>query len=172
MELRPIDGYEIGRCRSCGATAVQDLALAGLLGADGGAERLLLTTEIADLGRGEAAARCPACGRESVCLGLLREQWVGCCGACRTVTLPAGALEELRWKADDRRLAELEEVLGGGGGAWWWSVPAAILALLAEAAAAAVRWWRRRTARRARQRGASAGGEETRLPPPPEKPPV
>jgi Zn-finger nucleic acid-binding protein len=173
MEIRPIDGYEVGCCPRCGATAVQDLALVGLLGAVGGAERLLLTAELEALGRGDAVARCPACGRESVRLGLLREQWIGQCGACRTVTLPAGGLEELRWKMGDQRLAEVEEVLDeeaeAAGQAGRWS----LFAALVEAAAAAVRWWRRVAARRARRRGAAAGaGEATRLPPPPRKPPV
>jgi hypothetical protein len=172
METRPLDGYDIARCRSCGATAVQDLALVGLLGADGGAERLLLTAELEALGRGDVVALCPACGRESVRLGLLREQWIGQCGACRTVTLPAGGLEELRWKVGDQRLAELAEVLDEEAEATWRAGRGSLFAPLVEAAAAGVRWWRRVAARRARRRGASAGGEETRLPPPPGRPPV
>lgn len=172
METRQVDGFETARCRGCGATAVGDLALAGLLGAGGGAERLLFAAELEDLARGEAVAACPACGRESVRVGLLREQWVGCCGACRTLTLPAGALETLRWKADDRRLAEVEEVLDEEAEETWQAGRGAVFAPLVEAAAAGVRWWRRLAARRARRRaGPAAGGEESRLPPP-ENPPV
>jgi hypothetical protein len=173
METQPLDGYDVARCPGCGAMALQDLALMGLLGAEGGADRLLLDSELAAIGGGEAVAACPACGGESVRLGLLHGTWIGVCGACRTVTLPAGALDELRWKVEDARRAELAEVLDEEAAEAWRSSDSAILGPLIDAAAAAVRWWRRVAARRARRRtGSAAGGEANRLPPPPGSAPV
>lgn len=162
METRQVDGYDVDRCRGCGATALQDLALVGILDDDGGTDRLLLGAELEAIGGGDAVAACPACGRESVRLGLLRGSWIGLCGVCRTVTLSTGGLDELRWKVRDQRLAEVEEELDE------WAGESPREGLLFDVAAAAVRWWRRVVARRAgRRAGSAASGDEARLPPPP-----
>jgi Zn-finger nucleic acid-binding protein len=165
MEARAVGGYEIARCPGCRAAAMQDLALVGLLSPDdGGAERLLIAAELESIGEGDAVAGCPMCGHDTVRLGLLRGLWIGRCGRCATVTLPAGGLEELRWKVRDERRAELAAVLDE----WAEEAPRtgdALLALLLDAASAAVRWWRHVQGRRARRRIAAARGAVAGAPP-------
>jgi hypothetical protein len=165
MEARPVGGYEIARCPGCRAAAMQDLALVGLLSPDdGGAERLLIAAELESIGVGDAVAGCPMCGHDSVRLGLLRGLWIGRCGRCATVTLPASGLEELRWKVRDARRAELVAVLDE-----WAEETArsrsALFAPLLDAAAAAGRRWRDVKGRHARRRIADARG--TAVGPPP-----
>lgn len=103
--------FEISRCGRCGATAMQDFALLGLLCPEiGGAERLLLAAELEALGA-DAIANCQECGRAGVRFGQLHGVWIGRCADCRTVTLPPGGLDELRWRIRDAKQAELVEEL-------------------------------------------------------------
>lgn len=111
MAVRREGDFEIARCERCGATVLQDFALLGLLCSElGGAERLLLAAELEAVG-GEEIAGCPQCGRAGVRFGELHEVWIGRCADCRTVTLPSGALDELRWRLRDGKLTELIEEL-------------------------------------------------------------
>lgn len=165
MEVRPVTGYEIARCPGCRAAAMQDLALVGLLSPDdGGAERLSIAAELESIGEGDAVAGCPMCGHDTVRLGLLRGLWIGRCGRCASVTLPAGGLEELRWRVRDERRAELAVVLDE-----WAEETArsrdALFAPLLDAAAAVVRWWRHVQGRRARRRIVAARGAVAGEPP-------
>jgi hypothetical protein len=165
MEARAVGGYDIVRCPGCHVAAMQDLALVGMLSPDdGGAERLLIAAELESIGGGDAVAGCPMCGHDTVRLGLLRGLWIGRCGRCATVTLPAGGLEELRWKVRDERHAELAAVLDE------WAEESArsrdgLFAALLDAAAAVARRWRHVEGRRARRRIADARGAVVGAPP-------
>lgn len=149
-------GYEVARCLGCRAVAMQDLALVGLLD-DGGAERRAIAAEIEAIGEGDAVAGCPMCGHDSVRLGLLRGLWVGRCGRCATVTLPAAGLEELLWKVRDARRAELAEALEESAEDER-RAGNVLFAPLLDAAAFAARKWREVRGRHARRRIAETRG--------------
>jgi len=156
-------------------SVLQHVALIGLLVPEaGGAERLLIEAELESIGAGDAVAECPQCGRHRLRLGELRGVWIGRCGDCFTVTVPADGLEELRWKVRDERRAELVEVLDE-----WAEETAqsrdALFAPLLDAAAGGVRLWRRLRGRRSRGRSARAVEGRAAAAPPgagPPDPPV
>lgn len=113
MVGRTVRRYEIARCGRCRSVVMQDVAFVGVLsGATGGAEALLIATELEVVGRGEAAGECPECPSGTLTTALLRGVTVGYCATCRTVAVPRGGFASLRRGARRKNVVETLSVLG------------------------------------------------------------